>query len=94
MSPTSPPLTGVEVAVDKAGATRSTERSVTGDDGYAHFNHRAAPAIYKLTEVDPPYAISTTPNEVFVSVAPGLQADITFGDLVLPNRIFLPSQLQ
>ena len=89
-----PPLAGVEVAIDKIGAAQSTERLVTGDDGYAHFNDRAAPAIYKLTEVDPPYAISTTPNEVFVSVAPSMQADIAFGDLVLPNRIFLPNQLR
>ncbi len=86
-----PPLAGVEVMVEKVGAARSNERVITGSDGVAQFAARTAPAIYKVTEIDPPYALSTTPNQAYVAVSPGVQTDVAFGDRVLPKHVFLPA---
>jgi len=89
--PAEPPLTGVEVRLYSPGSFQYLQSEFTNPDGYVTFSFLLAPSVFRLTEIDPPQAESTTPNDAFVATVPGQQVDIAFGDYLLPNPIYLPA---
>jgi hypothetical protein len=70
-------LSGVTVALRQGGGVVST--TTTGGDGAYSFPN-VAPGAYIVRETDPAGYVSTTPNDVSVSVSPGGSAVANFGD--------------
>ena len=84
-----PPLAGAVLTLEEVEGTLVLTRTTEADGWYLFTD--LSPALYELTETDPPGYISTTSNQFTVRVREGVTKTINFGDSLPPTPTPTPA---
>jgi len=84
-----PPLAGALLALVEVEGTLALSQTTSSDGRYGFAD--LPPALYELTETDPPGYISTTSNQYRVRVREGVTKTIDFGDSLPPTPTPTPA---